>query len=146
MVLFDVIRSCEELLKRINSERVNKIKNLPCGEMSTAVVNDDYTDVDDDIHLPARRINVLVTADYYDDNSRNYLMETNNNTERDWTKNTNVYGFYDLIMESNLLNYSCGIGDKPKVKSYYINNNNVMSVIKDENCYVKIRLIFDDGG
>ena len=145
MVLFDVIRSYEELLKRINSERVNKIKNLPCGEMSTAVVNDNYIDVED-IHLPVRRINVLVTADYYDDNSRNYLMETNNNTEWDWTKNTNVDGFYELLMGSNLVNYSCGIGDKPKVKSYYINNNNVMSVIKDENCYVKIGLIFDDGG
>ena len=44
------------------------------------------------------------------------------------------------------MNYSCDIGDESTVKSYYINNNNVMSVMKDENCYVKIRLIFDDGG
>ena len=31
-------------------------------------------DVDDDIYLPVRRISILVTADYYDDDSRNYLI------------------------------------------------------------------------
>ena len=35
--LFDVSRSYEELLERINSERVNKIKNLPCCENSAAM-------------------------------------------------------------------------------------------------------------
>ena len=32
------------------------------------------------------------------------------------------------------------------LKNYYINNINEMSVSKDDNCYVKVRLIYDDGG
>ena len=43
-MLFEVNRSYKELIERINRERVNYRKNLPCVEMSTAVVNDDYID------------------------------------------------------------------------------------------------------
>ena len=57
-------------------------------------------DVDDDIHLPVRRISILVTADYYDDDSRNYLIVTSDN-KGDLTKHTDVDRIYDRIIWSN---------------------------------------------
>ena len=33
-----------------------------------------------------------------------------------------------------------------RLMNYDINNNNERSVIKDENCYIKVRLLYDDGG
>ena len=61
-MLFEVNRSYKELIERINRKRFNYMKNLPWVEMIIAVVNNDYIDVDDDIHLPVGRISVLVTG------------------------------------------------------------------------------------
>ena len=52
-----------------------------------------------------------------------------------------------IIRWDSLVDYYVGIKEQFEIlKSYYINKNNVMSIHKDENCYVKIRLIYDDGG
>ena len=66
-----------------------------------------------------------------------------NNTKRDWTKITNVDGFYELIGGNNVVKYYVDIINE---NGHYNNNYNVMSINKDENCYVKVRLIYDDGG
>ena len=125
-----------ELIEIINRERVNNIEYLPCEIGSTA--NDDK--VDDIDYSP---YDVTHIVDEYVDIT--YRMVTKN-TDGDRTKNTNVEGLYELIVGSNLVNYSCDIGEESNVKGYCVNNNNVMSINKDENCYVKVRLIYDDGG
>lgn len=71
-----------------------------------------------------------------------YLMLTKN-TKRDWTKITNVDGFYELIGGNNVVKYYADIIND---NGYYNNNYNVMRVIKDDNCYVKVRRIYNDGG
>ena len=131
--LFKLNRGYNELAERLDITRVNNIEYLPCEIGSTA--NDDKVgDID---YLPYEITDVV---DEYNDIT--YLMVTKN-TDGDRTKNTNVDGLYELIMGSNLGNYSCDIGDESIVKSYYIN---VMSINKDDKCYVKVRLIYDDGG
>ena len=49
-----------------------------------------------------------------------------------------------LIKRNNPIDYY-GITNT-ELMGYYINNNNEMIVSKDENCYVKVRLIYNDGG
>ena len=55
---------------------------------------------------------------------------------------------YDLIITwDNPVNYYAGFTEQFEIlENYYINNNSELSVSKDDNCYIKIRLIFDDGG
>ena len=77
------------------------------------------------------------------------------NTNGDWIRNTNGHWIrktkadriYDkIIMGSNPVNHCNGIMEQfKKLNSYYVDNN-IMSLIKDEKCYIKIRLLFDDGG
>ena len=64
----------------------------------------------------------------------------NKNTDGDRTEITNVDGFYELI-GNNGVKYYVDNG-------HYNNNNNnsVTSVSKDDNYYIKIRLLYDDGG
>ena len=82
---------------------------------------------------------VIDIVEEYDD--RTYLMLTKN-TDGDNTKNTRVNGFYELIGENNLVHYSYDKGKILICKGYYINSNNYRSVIKDNNFYVKVRLLF----
>ena len=73
---------------------------------------------------------------------------TDNNTDGNKTRINDVDRLYDLIiMWDSPVDYYVGITEQFEIlESYYINNNNVVSINKDENCYVIIRLIFDDGG
>ena len=49
-------------------------------------------------------------------------------------------------MWNNPVDYYMGFTEQLEILTgYYINNNDVRSVIKD-NCYIKIRLLYDDGG
>ena len=73
-----------------------------------------------------------------------YLMLTNN-TDRDWTKITNVDKVYEIIKGSNPINYK-GIMNDIELMGYYNNNNNKLSVSKNEKCYKKVRLLYNDGG
>ena len=68
-----------------------------------------------------------------------------NNTKGEWTKNTNVDKFYEIIRWNNPIDYY-GIMNNTDLKGPYIKNENIMYVNKNEKYYVKIRLIFDDGG
>ena len=132
----DILRSYKELIEKLKLEKIDDMKCLPC-----EIKIDDFDDtVIDDKHLPYDVMNIV---EEYDD--RTYLMLTKN-TDGDWTKNTRVNGFCELIGENNLVHYSCGRGDKFIYKGYYRNHNNVRSVIKDDNCYKNIRLIYNDGG
>ena len=121
-----------------------QIVGLPCCENSATIGDDNGDNYIE--YLPVRRMGILIPADLGSKEIIKCFIETDKNTKRDWTKITNVDGFYELIMGSNLVYYSCDIGEESKVKGYYVNNNNVIRVSKDENYYVKIRWIYDDGG
>ena len=58
---------------------------------------------------------------------------------------SNVDKFYDIIIRKNPIDYY-GIMNNTDLMGHYIKNKNIMYVNKNENCYVKIRLNFDDGG
>ena len=102
---------------------------------------DDYLDdtTVDDEQLP---YDVNDIVDEYDDIT--YLSLTNN-IKGDWTKITNVDKVYEIIIRNNPIDYY-GIMKNTELTGHYIKNNNVMRVNKDENYYVKIRWIYDDGG
>ena len=147
MCIRDRNRGYEGLVKRTNIERnddyiINSV-DLPCVVMST-VANDDY--LVEKKYLPGDRISVLITADYYDDEIINYLTVTKN-TKGDWIKNTKVDRLNDkIIMGNDPINYYYGLMDEVDLKGHYIKKCNIMNLNKNENCYVNIRLIFDDGG
>ena len=109
------------------------MKDLP-----GAVNVDDYfedTTVCDKL-LPGDVINVV---DEYDNEIITYMGITNN-TKGELTI-PNVDRFYELIVGNDVVKYYVDTIDD----NGYYNHNNDMYVNKDENCYVKIRLIFDDG-
>ena len=95
-----------------------------------------------DRHLPCDVIDVVV--DDYDHEIITYLVMTKN-TKGDWTKNTNVDKFYEIIMWNDPVS-SYGIMDKTNLMSYYINSNNMVNVNQTEMCYGNVRLNFDNGG
>ena len=132
--VFKLSRSYKELIERLELEKIDDVKYLP-----VVVGVDDYFDdtTVDDEHLPC------IVMDIVDeDDDITYLMLTKN-TKRDWTKITNVDGFYELIGGNNVVKYYADIING---NGHYNNHYNVMRVSKDENCYVKVRLIYDDGG
>ena len=95
------------------------------------VDNDDI----DDKYVPVGRISVLVVEEY--DEKIIYLGVTTN-TDRDWTKLTNIDQVYETIRWKM---------NDIEVKVYYNNNNyNKLSTSKKEKCYKKVRLLHDDGG
>ena len=54
---------------------------------------------------------------------------------------------YDkIIMGGNPMPYYYGTMEKTNVYGYYTNDSHMMCINKIEQCYVNIRLIFDDGG
>ena len=61
MELFNVKRGYRELAERIKIERISNIKYLPY-EVNSVVVNDDYINIDDNIHLPVVRSSVLAVS------------------------------------------------------------------------------------
>ena len=77
--------------------RVNKIKNLPYDENSTAVVNDD--NVDNYIeYLPVHRSGILIAADSDDKEMIKCLIATNNNTDSDSIRITDVDRLYGCLL------------------------------------------------
>ena len=139
--LFRLSRDYEGLVKELNSERImiNNV-DLPC-----AVVNNDYDINIDDKYLPVGRSSVLVVADKCD-NEVTHLGLTIN-TNGDLTKNTNSHMDYEkIIMEGNPMPYYCGTMEKINYYGYYTKVSHMMCTNEIEQCYVKSRLIFDDGG
>ena len=69
-------------------------------------------------------------------------------TEGDWTKINNADLVYDkiIIMGNNPMYDYCGKMNELKFYGYYTQDSHMRYVNKIENCYVKPRLIFDDGG
>ena len=134
--LFEISRSYKELIERLKLERVNYMRYFP-----VVVDIDDYFDdpTVNDEHLPC---NVIDIVGEYDDIT--YLGITNN-IKGDWTKITNVDKVYEIIIRNNPIDYY-GVTNDTELMGYYVNNNNVMRVSKNENCYVKVRLVYDDGG
>ena len=105
------------------------------------VVNgDDYFDdtTVNDEHLPCDVIDIV---DKYDDLT--YLILTEN-TKGELTI-TNVDRNCKLIVCNNVFNYYSDTLDEINGDGYYKNNNN-MSLIVNELCKCKTRLLFDDGG
>ena len=49
-------------------------------------------------------------------------------------------------MWDNPVDYYMGITEQFKMLNSYYNNNNKIKVIKNELCYIKKSLLFDDGG
>ena len=103
-----------------------------------SVIDNDYIG-----YLPMYRSGILV-ADDNDQKMTKYLMVMNNNNMVDWTKDTDVDRFYELIVCNNVVKYYVDTMDKIDVDSCY--NNNKIMLFKNEMCNVGIRLIFDDGG
>ena len=101
---------------------------------------DDYFDntVVNDNNLPDVVIDIV---NEYDDTND---MGITKNTNGDWTKVNNVGKVYEIIKRYNPINYN-GIMNDIELMGYYINNNE-LSVSKNDNCYIKIRLLYDDGG
>ena len=99
------------------------------------------------IHLPVVRISALVTADNYSDEHINDLIVTND-TDGDLTKNNNADLVYDkIIMGDNPRDYYYGKMNNKDLNGYYTNDSHMVYVVnKNKMCYVKIRLIYDDGG
>ena len=112
--IFKINRGYEELVERLDIERIDYSKCLPCDV--TSAVNDDYTD--NNKHLPGDKMGVLVTDD--DNNGENitYLVMTNN-TKVHMTI-PNVDKFYEIIMWNNPVNYYYGIVNKTDLDGYYI--------------------------
>ena len=118
------------------------MKNLPCGEMSTAVVEE--FDIEDNKHLPGDE--TVVEAGESHDELITYLMVSKNN-KGDLTKNTDVDRFYDRIIWSNPGSYYSGVVEQfEKSNGCYTNSDNIMYLIKNALYSCKIRLLFDDGG
>ena len=132
--VFKLKRSYKELIERLELEKIDNMKYLPC-----EIKIDDYFDdtVVDDKHLPYEGIDIV---NEYDD--INY-MEITNNIKGDWTKITQVDGFYESMGDKYVVNYYVNIINE---RGHYNNNYNVMYVNKNELCYKYIRLIYDDGG
>ena len=109
--MFKLKRGYGELVKTLNSKRINKIKDLP-----SAVNVDDYFDdtTVGDKHLPGVIIDVV---DEYDD-IITYLRVTNN-IKVDWTKITNIDKFYEIIIRKNPTDYY-GIMNNTDLTGYYI--------------------------
>ena len=127
------------MYKRQERERAGIIKNLPC------LINNNYID-DNNIRLPVERVSVLVTADVYCDKNLNDMIEIIN-TDGDLTKNDNVYMIYDKVIRGgNPEDYYYGTMEYINLYGYYTNDSHMMCINKIEMCYIKIRLIFDDGG
>ena len=122
---FKLNGSYKELLERINSERVNKIKNLPCCENSAAMDDDN---VDNYIeYLPVHRMGILIAADSDSKEMVKCLIETDNNTDDDKTRITDGDRLYDrIIMWDNPVDYYVGITEQFKILNSYYNNNNKM--------------------
>ena len=67
--------------------------------------------------------------------------------DRDFIKNTNADLIYDkIIMWGNHIYYYFGTMEKINSYGYKTKNNHTWSINDIENCYVKPRLNFDDGG
>ena len=116
-----------------NRIMVNNV-DLPC-----TVVNNVYID---DRHLPVGRVNVLVVAEYCDND---VLVITN--TDGDFIKNTNVDLIYDIVIRGgNPKYYYYGTMEHINLYGYYTKDSHMLGINKIEQCYVKKRLIFDDGG
>ena len=126
--LFMLSRNYEELIERLEVEKINNMKYLPC-----KIEMDDYFDdtVVNDKHLPNDVIDIV--EEYKD--KITYLMLTKN-TDGDWNKITNVDGFYELTVDKNVVNYCVNVINENNL--YNNNNNSVMSVSKDDNYYINV--------
>ena len=100
IILFDVVRSYEELLEKIKREKVSNIVDLPCYEDNTERNNnnDDYIEC-----LPELRRGVLVVNDFEIERLK-YSRVISNNTDGDTTKINDVDRFYDFMWD-NPINY-----------------------------------------
>ena len=47
------------------------------------------------------------------------------------------------MVDKNVVNYCVNVINE---SNHYNNNNSVTSVSKDDNCYIQVRLLYDDGG
>ena len=89
----------------------------------------------------------ILVADDNDQEMTKYLMVMNNNNKVEWSKDTDVDRFYELIVGNDFVKYYFDTTDTIDVNSYNNNNNNnKINIIKNELCCNKIRLIYDDGG
>ena len=90
----------------------------------------------------------LLIVDDSENERLKYTRVIGDNTDGDKTKTNDVDRFYDLIiMWDNPLGYYVGFMEQIEIlENYYINNNNEVSVSKDDKGYIKIRPLYDDGG
>ena len=112
-------------------------------------------EINDMKYLPVK----IESENYFDDtclNNNNNLtydekmtdLILNITTDGDWTEINNVDLVYDkiIIIGSNPMYDYCGKTNKLKFYGYYTQDGHMRYINKAENCYVKPRLIFDDGG
>ena len=119
--LFEISRNYKELVERLDIERVdNYIEILPCVETDAAAVDDN---VDDNI---------------------TYLTLTE--IIKGEVTIPNVDRNFELIVRNNICSYYIDAMEKRNDDDYYNYNNKNVSVIENEWCRRKIRVLFDDGG
>ena len=142
--LFEVGRNYKELIEKINNERVDYIKGLPCEVISTAVV-DKNDDNKDNKHLPYGLTGVVV--DNYDGDNNDfitYLVGTDD-TKGDRTI-LNRDKLYEIMIWSDHIDYNSIVKNYKKLNNRYIENHNIRYSIKNDLYRPKIGWLFDDGG
>ena len=141
--LFRLSRDYVGFVREINIERNDYIVNNV--DLLCSVVNKDNDYIDDE-YVPVGRVSVLVIADNCDNNVI-YLGITKN-TNGDLTNNTNVDMIYDKVIVGGNPRYYYYFGTIEKINfyGYYKKDSHMLCINKIEQCYVKKRLIFDDGG
>ena len=118
--LFVVGRSYTELKERVKRER-----------------DDDYTEF-----LPYDIIGTAVDDD--NDDFITYLVVTDD-TKGDMTI-LNRDQLYEIMICNNHINYNSIVEEYDNVDNHYVDNNNMMYLIKNDVYRPKIRLLYDDGG
>ena len=119
--------------------------DLPCCENGAAIDDDN---VDNYIeYLPVHRRGILIVDDSENKERIKCLRVTDNNTDGDKTRITDVDRLYNLIiMCGNPVKHCYEVMEPFEKTNSYYNSNNKMSLIVNELCRRKTRLLFDDGG
>ena len=133
--MFEVNRCYNELVERLDIERVNDIVYLPCKIFSSS--NDDKVDHVD--YLPGD-----VTGIAADDNNDEIIIDliVRNHTQGDLTI-LDGDKLYDVIIWNNPVDI---LEKYDNLSSLYIVGDNIVNLIKNELCRHKTRLLYDDGG
>ena len=139
--IFKVNRKYRELVERLGVEMVNNYNEyLPCSKIEIVITVDG--DNNDNNYLPWVVKGVVV--ENYDDYMTNMIMTDNTEVDRTIPDRDMVY---DKKLQNKPFNSGNKIVEEYKIlNKYYINNNNIIYMIKNILYRPKIRMLFNDGG